>query len=387
MLIHTVVQGDTVFSVARKYAVSPVKIIENNGLAYPDHLIPGQKLLILTPTRTYIVRGGDTVSKLCRRFGIRKNILLSNNPSLHGRQQLHAGTELVIHYDAPMYSAAALNGYVYNGTSADRFYTLLPYLTYVTFSFAEKSMLQWIEESSKEGKIPLLRICWRDLFYECGDKWDKFEVKVAKAKSQGFRGITLTSPDHGVSAEAAGAFAFEIKKKLLGMDMLLFQELETEESAYLFDVADGIVALYEKCHKEDVPSFLEGEKKTLEAFADEIEAGKAFLEFSSFGYDSEKSLTMDQIYKIGIKYGAEILNDKEKLISCLDYMHYKNGEKKPMRILFESLENIKAKLELMHELGFMGAAVDVGRVPISYIMMLCNMFTRVENPYTGFFGA
>ncbi len=386
MLIHTVVQGDTVFSIARKYSVSPIKIIENNGLIYPDHLIPGQKLLILTPTRTYIVRGGDTVSKICRRFGIKKNTLLSNNPSLHGRQQLHAGTELVIHYDAPLYSAAALNGYVYNCTSADRFYTLLPYLTYVTFSSVEKSMHQWIEEASKEGKIPLLRIHWKDLFFECGDKWENFEAKVTNAKELGFRGFALTSPYRGISCEDAGTFVFEIKKKLLGMDMLLFQELETEESAYYLDVADGIVALYEKCHKKEVPSFLEGEQKTLEAFAGKIEAGKAFLELSSFGYDSEKCLTMEQIFKIGIKYGAEIYNDEEKLVSYLDYTHYKNGEKKPLRIYFESLENIKAKLELMHELGFMGATVDVGRVPISYIMMLYNTFARVENPYTGFFG-
>ncbi len=386
MLIHTVVQGDTVFSIARKYAVSPVKIIENNGLSYPDHLIPGQKILILTPTRTYIVRGGDTVSKVCRRFGIKKQTLLSNNPALHGRQTLHAGTELVIRYDAPLYGVAALNGYIYESTSADRFYTMLPYLTYVTFSFFAEPMRPWVKECLNEGKIPLLRLSFCELLEGCVLDAKRFEKRVCEAKADGFRGITLTSPRMLQNNDKAVAFLIDIKKKLLGMDMLLFQEVEAEGCADYPDAADGIVALYEKCHKKDIPCFANGEREILESFAAQMEAGKSFLELSAFGYDEEKALTMEQIQKIAIKYKAEINFDSEKMISFLDYTLYKNGEKKLLRIHFEALENIKAKLELMHEFGFMGAAVDVGRVPISYVMMLYVMFARVESSHVGVFG-
>ena len=44
--------------------------VENNGLVNPDRISVGQKLLILTPTRTYTVRGGDTLEKISRRFGV-----------------------------------------------------------------------------------------------------------------------------------------------------------------------------------------------------------------------------------------------------------------------------------------------------------------------------
>ena len=88
-----------------------------------------------------------------------------------------------------------------------------------------------------------------------------------------------------------------------------------------------------------------------------------------------------------MKYGAEIGNDVVRKTSHLDYILYKNGEKKPLRISFESLENIKAKLERMHEFGFMGAAVDIGRIPISYVMMLYNLFASVEQPYVKIFNA
>ena len=117
-----------------------------------------------------------------------------------------------------------------------------------------------------------------------------------------------------------------------------------------------------------------------------MEVGKTFIELSSFGYDEEKFYTLDQILKIAIKYGAEIKNDKEKMISNIKYTLYKGEEKKPLCINFESLKNIKAKLGLMHELGFMGVAVDVGRVPISYIMMVYNLFASVEQPYMGILG-
>ena len=65
MIIHTVSQGETIFKIARKYSVQPTKIIEDNGLE-GDRLTTGQELLILTPTRTVTVRGGDTLASLAR---------------------------------------------------------------------------------------------------------------------------------------------------------------------------------------------------------------------------------------------------------------------------------------------------------------------------------
>ena len=385
MIIHTVKKGETVFSIARKYAVSPIKIIENNCLPYPDRLIPGQTLLILIPTRTYIVRGGDTVTKLCRRFDIKKRNLIANNPSLHGRQVLYAGTELAIRYNAPTYGVAAINGYIYESTSADRFLTMLPYLTYVTFCGQNVNTKDWIDEVKKERKIPLLRLDRKEIYENYKKDSSGFSVAAEQAKEIGYGGITLNSTPLGINDDAAGSFLLEIKKQLLGMDMLLFQETEAEAFEEYADVADGIVALYEKCHKREIPSFREGEINVLQRFGERMETGKAFLELSAFGYDGDKALTIEQILKIAIKYGAEIEEDEERKISHLDYILYKNGEKKPLRISFESLENIKAKLELMHEFGFMGAMVDIGRVPISYVMMLYNLFASLEQPYVKIF--
>lgn len=386
MIIHTVKKDETVFSIARKYGVSPVKIIENNLLPYPDRLIVGQMLLILTPTRTHIVRGGDTLLKLCRRFNVKKKELLANNPSLHGRQTLHAGTELVIRYDTPTNGSAAINGYVYENTPPDRFWTMLPYLTYVTFCAPDEQSEIWALEVLKEKKIPLLRVVWQQLYEKYQHEKNTFIDMAKDAKKKGFGGITLTPIPRDIESEKAANFLFEIKKQLLGLDMLLFQECDAEKCEPCIDVADGMIAMYEKCHQKDIPSFSDGEHAVLQCFGDCMEVGKTFIELSSFGYDEEKFYTLDQILKIALKYGAEIENDEEKMISTIKYALYKGGEKKPLCINFESLKNIKAKLELMHEFGFMGVAVDVGRVPISYIMMVYNLFASVEQPYMGILG-
>ena len=383
MIIHTVSSGETIFSIARKYAVSPVKIIENNCLPYPDRLTIGQQLLVLTPTRSYFVRGGDTAAKICRRFGIKKDALLAANPALHGKTNLHAGTELTLHFSTPLYGICAINGYVYEGTSTDRFQTLLPYLTYVTFCGRNENRSAMIKATRDENKIPLKRISIDELFSECLSDKQASSRMLQKAKEEGYLGISLCGGST-MDESAKNAFSLEVKKELLGMDMLLFLETEASSSASA-DVSDGIVLLYEKVYQNKIPSFDSGERIMIENHAKGCEAGKSFLELPSFGFDGEKPLTHEQIQKIMVKYGAELSFDDSNRISFFDYYQYKDGKKHPVRIVFESLENIKAKLELLHEFGFLGVMLDVGRVPISYIMMIYNMFAAVINPQTGIY--
>ena len=384
MIIHTVCPGETIFSIARKYAVSAVKIIENNALPYPDRLVPGQQLLILTPTRTYLVRGGDTALKICHRFGIKKNMLLASNPALHGNQMLHAGTELALRYDAPLYGIATINGYVYEGTSIDRFYTILPYLTYITFCGKIENLQALVKIVKKDNKIPLLRLKYEDVIAKYKKAPESFINDIKQAKAFGFLGITLSAcKEH--SNDSSDAFLVEAKKQLLGMDMLMFAEVDANASQTEADAADGIILLYEKVYEKDVPDFENGEKKIAKQHVERHEPGKTFLELSSFGYNGEKALSQDQILKIAIKHAAEINNDADKMISFLNYTQYKGENKSSMQIVFESLENIKAKLDLIHEFGFMGAMVDVGRIPISHVMMLYTTFTSIENPHAGIY--
>ena len=76
MKIHTVKEGETVFHIARKYGVSPAKIIENNGLLNPDRLSVGQKLLIVRPL-TNMEEKGDFVAIDNVGAGIGETVLVA----------------------------------------------------------------------------------------------------------------------------------------------------------------------------------------------------------------------------------------------------------------------------------------------------------------------
>ncbi len=79
--VHTVKDGETLYSIARLYQVPVDAIAKVNGIKNPDVLKVGQQLIIpqlFRPT-WYVVRYGDTLYSISRRFFTTVNDLLSLN--------------------------------------------------------------------------------------------------------------------------------------------------------------------------------------------------------------------------------------------------------------------------------------------------------------------
>lgn len=90
-LIHRVRRGETLWGIARRYGVSLTALKKMNGLRNPRYLRPGQILKIPIPKsyayrktkksrrkskyRYYIVRRGDSLWSISRRFGVPLNVL------------------------------------------------------------------------------------------------------------------------------------------------------------------------------------------------------------------------------------------------------------------------------------------------------------------------
>lgn len=83
--IHTVIQGDTLYSIARKYntTVNELKSLNNltsNTLSLGQQLkIPGQYEEEITTGQTYTVQKGDTLYSIARKFNISVNELKEYN--------------------------------------------------------------------------------------------------------------------------------------------------------------------------------------------------------------------------------------------------------------------------------------------------------------------
>lgn len=382
MHIHTVKSGDTVFKIAREYATSPMKIIENNELSNPDRLIPGQKLLILTPTRTYTVRGSDTLKRIADRFGVKYNSLLAKNPFLAGTDKIYPGQLLSVKYDAPRYGMACANGYYYKGTPQDRLSIVMPYLTYITVAAGKRNgdgvkLLfddsEIIDAAKENGKTALLRV-----YDEGTDFQDSYiDNLILLAKTHGYGGVTLASyTAMREKPEEFADFLMKLKKEFMNHDLLLFAEVDANREMKFPDILDGYILMYEKCCFDDIPSFNDGERKMAEDFAKIGEVSKAYIDIPTYGYMKDEEITVPDAEKLAHTSGQEIKYDGEKMISYFNYNKYRGGKKESVRVAYDALENIKAKLSLVGEFGFMGISFNIMHIPTPYLMLFETMFNR-----------
>lgn len=83
---YVVAYGETLYSIARKYGISPQALAAANGITTSSWLYAGQRLRIpdstnnangapvsvaqASPSGIYVVRAGDTLSSLSRKFGV-----------------------------------------------------------------------------------------------------------------------------------------------------------------------------------------------------------------------------------------------------------------------------------------------------------------------------
>jgi len=110
-IIHRVRNGDTVSEIATRYHVSVASLVQLNGLRSRNFIRAGQILRLpgsegtvpMTlaqlngeqPGEIYIVRPGDSIDTISRRFGVAEDLLLARN-RIVDKNLIYAGQELRI---------------------------------------------------------------------------------------------------------------------------------------------------------------------------------------------------------------------------------------------------------------------------------------------------
>ena len=106
--VHVVGWGETLWSIAQRYGVSPESVISANDLPDGDHITAGQRLIIpdssftqhtasldLISSATHIVQPGETLFSISQAYGVTVSALSDANGLLNPTQ-IYAGQELIL---------------------------------------------------------------------------------------------------------------------------------------------------------------------------------------------------------------------------------------------------------------------------------------------------
>lgn len=379
MRIHTVKKGESIGGIAAEYAIDESVLRRNNGLER-GVAAEGEELLVLTPTRTYRVRGGDSAERIAMRFGITVKDIYSRNPFLL-EQQMTEGTVLALKYGARTHGMAPANGYVYKGCSKSRLARMMPYLTYVTVASAvadEKGLSELFDGAefsamAAEGlRIPLLRVysrCKESSFEDDGFR-NGFGDKIINAALRGgYKGVTLG----GCYGRDGGKFIVELRGKMIGCDLILLTEMDENSPASSCDFADGSILTYAKYALDAPPDMKSGELKVYGDFAESAESSKTFVELPSLARRADGFVTIEEARGTARREGATVTTSADTLLS-----EFIDGEGRLYR--YASLKNLKSILDAIYEYGFMGVSFDIMRIPENFLMMYNALFKTSALP-------
>ena len=373
MNIHTVKNGETVDKIAEIYGVSADQIRSHNGLPVGEPAV-GEELLVLIPTRTYTVKRGDTPERISLRFGVGGRELMAQNPFLCDRA-MAPGDRLALKYGEPKMGMGVANGCFYKGCSIQRLKRVMPYLTYITVAcgtvdgekitrlFDDTEVLRTAEEYRK---IPLMRIydsSKRD-FSDKDTRKAYAEMLINAVCGKGYRGIVLSERE---KCEGYGEFLVELRKQMIGCDLILLTEISETSPSEMNEYADGSILSYDKYAMESPSDFKDGERKTYADFACDSESSKTFISLPTMAKWGRGFCTIIDALATARHYGCEILRDEDTLLCsfCSD----RRGT-----FVYNSLKSIEKMFELINEFGYMGISFDIMRTPTAHLMMYNNLF-------------
>ena len=81
---YTVMAGDTLYQISKKFNVNPKLVSELNGLMVDEYIYPNQTLIIPKKgIQYYITKEDDTLNVVSKVFGVSENDLVKQNKTIY----------------------------------------------------------------------------------------------------------------------------------------------------------------------------------------------------------------------------------------------------------------------------------------------------------------
>lgn len=401
MVIHVVVPGDTLYSIAANYKVPMSQIAADNGLETPHHLVPGQALVIRFPLTVHTVRPGDTLTSIALQYNVSLRQLYQNNPILGGQDEIWPGQSLVIAYQQEPTRSIAVNAYAYPHISDSLLSFTLPYLTYLTpftYGFTTDGELiapddeALIEKALSIGTVPLMHLSTLTadggfsnelahlLLNDRALQEHLVEEIVSTLNQKGYGGLDVDFEYvYPEDASAYAAFLSSLSDRLgpLGYPVIAALAPKTSpiqrgalyeghDFAAVGAAVDGVLLMtYEWGYTYGPPMAvapLPNVRQVLEYALTEIPHSKIWLGIPNYGYDwplpfvqgesKATSISSQQAVTLARKYGVNIDYDQR---AQAPWFRYTDEIGRQHEVWFEDARSIQAKLELISQYGLVGA--------------------------------
>ncbi|MBO5305750.1 MAG: LysM peptidoglycan-binding domain-containing protein [Clostridia bacterium] len=404
MVIYTVKQGDSLYSIAAQYGTTAERLLADNQLSSPTELVIGQTLVIQEPLVSYRVRNGDTLFSVARQFGTSTNALWRNNPSLQGKNEIIPGQTLNIVLNETLYKRQIESGgYVYANVNQDVLRQTLPYLTYLTiftYGFRDDGTLIDIEDeriielARGYGVAPVMHLSSlneRGTFSsEAAARLFTSESVLEKVLDEVERVVTEKRYEavdvdfeylEGQYAEAYVAFIRRLKERLGSLGKQVFVALAPKYSADqegllyeghdyrgMGEAADGVILMtYEWGYSRGEPQAvapIDKVRRVVEYATSVIPREKIFLGTPNYGYDWRlpfvmgetvaRSLSNAEAVSQAWEKNAAINFDEVAKAPYYNYYNRENGRPVEHVIWFEDARSAEATMALIEEFSLRG---------------------------------
>lgn len=402
MIIHTVKNGETVYSISNYYGVSSELTVINNGLSGLEEKLPeGLSIVILRPSKTYTVSQNDTTRAIAFKNGITLNTLYRNNLILNGNDLIFPGQTLVIEYDeAPIFDYA-IGGYAYTNIAEAVLNETLPFMKLFmpfTYGFNENAEIIELNDDiilsrlfhygAGEAFFHLSTLTENGSFsntlssYLLADEslWSILADNVIKImEEKGYSGLDidfefLNSSDRYIYPTFISYMRERVNQTGRKLIVAVPPKTSSDQPGQLYEgidykligeAADYILVMsYEWGYSFGPPlpvSPLPSIRRVFDYAVTEIPPEKIFMGISNYGYDwklpyvsgESKAVSLSNVdsVRLASETGSQILYSGEYEAP---YFYYTDSDNAVHEVWFEDARSIFAKLKLIDEYSLHG---------------------------------
>lgn len=401
MIIYEVKPHENLYSISKRYNISPNKVIADNRLSHPEDLAAGQTLVLLPESMMHSVRRGESLYSIANNYGISLKELQDANPSLRPPYRLSPGMHLSIPASGQQYGEIYVNAYTFPGINQTLLQSILPSLTYLSIfsyharpdgSLSSMNDTPLIQMARQAGVAPMMVIT--NMEEEGGFSSDLAHTlltdkEVQKTYIQNVLEIMKEKNYYGLDIdfeyvfpedkEKYNDFISEMAQRLspdkITLTTALAPKHSEEQKGLLYSahdyahhgkLADHVILMTYEWGYTKGPAMavapINQVKKVLDYATSVIPSKKILLGIPNYGYDwtlpfvkgsSARSLSNVEAVELAQNIGTTIQYDE---ISQAPYFYYYDEDKDRHEVWFEDARSIQASLRLVDQYDLGGVS-------------------------------